>query len=30
MEDVIDELQSIVEERLPWLKGDISSQQTRN
>ena len=30
MEDVVDELQALVEERLPWLKDDISSSESSN
>ena len=30
MEDVVDEVQAKVEERLPWLKDDISSYESSN
>ena len=30
MEAVVDELQALVKERLPWLKDDISSSETSN
>ena len=30
IEDVVDELQALVEERLPWLKDDISSTKASN
>ena len=30
IEDVVDELQAKVEERMPWLKDDISSYESSN